>query len=293
MNMTNCGFIAILGAPNAGKSTLVNQIVGQKVAIVSPKVQTTRSRILGICMHNESQIVLVDTPGIFKPQKKLDHAMVQEAYDASAQADAQVLVIDVTRPQMQLIERLCNDHPKGIIIALNKIDIIAKEKLLSLAQKIHNMPNVKNIFMISALNADGVSDLTEYLTKQLPEGPWLFPEDQITNIPERSWAAEVTREQIFLQLHQELPYNIYVESENWEEFDNGSVKISQAIVLSKENHKGIVLGKRGQTLQQIGEKTRLELEKQLERRVHLKLFVKVEENWLEKSWALRAFGIGV
>ena len=291
--MTNCGFVAILGAPNAGKSTLVNQIVGQKVAIVSPKVQTTRSRILGICMHNDSQIVLVDTPGIFQAKKKLDHAMVQEAYDASAQADAQVLVIDVTRPQMQLVEQLCHDHPKGIIIAINKIDLIAKEKLLSLAQKIHNLPNVKNIFMISALNADGVADLTNYLVQQLPEGPWLFPEDQITNIPERSWAAEVTREQIFLQLHQELPYNIYVESENWEEFDNGSVKISQAIVLSKENHKGIVLGKRGQTLQQIGEKTRLELEKQLERRVHLKLFVKVEENWLEKSWALRAFGIGV
>jgi GTP-binding protein Era len=293
MNMSHCGFIAILGAPNAGKSTLVNQIVGQKVAIVSNKVQTTRSRILGIAIHNHNQIVLVDTPGIFQPKKKLDQAMVQEAYDASAQADAQVLVIDVTKPQMQLTERLCSEHPKGIIIALNKIDLIAKEKLLHLAQRINNLPNIKRIFMISALNADGVEDLTHYLSQQLPKGPWLFPEDQITNIPERSWAAEVTREQIFLQLHQELPYNIYVESESWEEFDNGSVKISQAIVLSKENHKGIVLGKRGYTLKAIGEKARLELEKQLERRVHLKLFVKIEENWLEKSWALRAFGIGV
>lgn len=291
--MTHCGFVAILGAPNAGKSTLVNQIVGQKVAIVSNKVQTTRSRILGIALHNHTQIVLVDTPGIFQAKKKLDQAMVQEAYDASAQADTHVLVIDVTRPQFPLAESLCSEHTKGIVIALNKIDLIAKEKLLHLTQRINNLKNIKRIFMISALNNDGVEDLTHYLAQQLPKGPWLFPEDQITNIPERSWAAEVTREQIFLQLHQELPYNIYVESESWEEFDNGSVKISQAIVLSKENHKGIVLGKKGYTLKTIGEKARLELEKQLERRVHLKLFVKVEENWLEKSWALKAFGIGI
>lgn len=203
--MTHCGFIAILGAPNAGKSTLVNQIVGQKVAIVSHKVQTTRSRILGIAIHNHCQIVLVDTPGIFQAKKKLDQAMVQEAYDASAQADAHVLVIDVTKPNFQLVEHLCTEHPKGIVIALNKIDLIAKEKLLHIAQRINNLQNIKNIFMISALNADGVEDLTNYLAQQLPEGPWLFPEDQITNIPERSWAAEVTREQIFLQLHQTWP----------------------------------------------------------------------------------------
>lgn len=290
--MTACGFIAIMGAPNAGKSTLVNQIVGQKVAIVSNKVQTTRSRILGIALHKEAQLVLIDTPGIFTAKKKLEQAMVQEAYDASAQADIHAVLVDVTVPNLQLIEELCSKHKRGVIIVLNKIDIVAKEKLLSIANKVNAMENVKQIFMVSALNADGVTDLISYLVEKLPKGPWLFPEEQITNIPERSWAAEITREQVFTQLHQELPYNIFVESENWEEFDNGSVKISQAIVVSKDNHKGIVLGKKGQMLKNIGEAARLELEKHLERRVHLKLFVKVEENWLERSWALRAFGIG-
>jgi GTP-binding protein Era len=290
--MTKCGFVAILGAPNAGKSTLVNQLVGQKVSIVSPKVQTTRSRIMGIAIKNDTQIILIDTPGIFDAKKHLDKAMVQEAYDASSEADANVLVVDVTYPNLPLAQKLCEKHKNGIIITLNKIDLIAKDKLLKIVTSFNEFPNVTKIFMISALHADGVDDLAKYLCSVLPNGPWLFPEDQITNIPARSWAAEVTREQIFLQLHQELPYNIFVESESWEEFDNGSVKINQAIVVSRDNHKGIVLGKRGQTLKNIGQAARAELEEQLERRVHLKLFVKVEEDWQERSWALRAFGIG-
>jgi GTPase len=291
--MTKCGFVAILGAPNAGKSTLVNQLVGQMVSIVSPKVQTTRSRIMGIALKEDVQIILLDTPGIFEAKKRLDKAMVQEAYDASSEADANVLVIDVTWPNLTLAQQLCEKHRKGIIIALNKIDLIAKEQLLKIATSVNTFANVTKIFMISALHADGVDDLAKHLCGILPASPWLFPEDQITNIPARSWAAEVTREQVFLQLHQELPYNIFVESESWEEFDNGSVKISQAIVVAKDNHKGIVLGKRGQTLKSIGQSARIELEGQLERRVHLKLFVKVEEDWQERSWALRAFGIGV
>jgi len=291
--METCGFIAILGAPNAGKSTLVNQLVGQKVSIVSPKVQTTRSRITGIAIKENTQLILVDTPGIFTPKKMLDHAMVKEAFDASADSDANILVIDVTRPNLQLAQQLCEQHKKGLIICLNKIDLIDKDNLLKLAQSINSFENVKDIFMISALNRDGVDDLLAHLCSIMPKSPWLYPEDQITNIPVRSWAAEVTREQIFLTLHQELPYSIFVESESWEEFDNGSVKISQAIVVSRDNHKGIVLGKGGQTLKKIGQAARCELETQLERKVHLKLFVKVEEDWQERSWALRAFGIGV
>ncbi len=291
--MTKCGFVAILGAPNAGKSTLVNQLVGQKVSIVSPKVQTTRSRIMGIALKDNVQIILLDTPGIFEAKKRLDKAMVQEAYDASSETDANVLVIDVTWPNLNLAQQLCEKHSKGIIVALNKIDLIAKDQLLKIATSINSFANVTKIFMISALHADGVDDLANHLCSIMPKGPWLFPEDQITNIPVRSWAAEVTREQVFLQLHQELPYNIFVESESWEEFDNGSVKISQAIVVAKDNHKGIVLGKRGQTLKKIGQAARVELEEQLEQRVHLKLFVKLEEDWQERSWALRAFGIGV
>ena len=276
-----------------GKSTLVNQLVGQKVSIVSPKVQTTRSRIMGIALKDDTQIILLDTPGIFEAKKWLDKAMVQEAYDASSEADVNVLVIDVMWPNLTLVQNLCEKHQKGIIIVLNKIDLVAKNQLLKIATSVNNFANVTKIFMISALHADGVDDLANHICTILPTSPWLFPEDQITNIPARSWAAEVTREQVFLQLHQELPYNIFVESESWEEFDNGSVKISQAIVVAKDNHKGIVLGKHGQTLKNIGQAARVELEGQLERRVHLKLFVKVEEDWQERSWALRAFGIGV
>lgn len=291
--MKKCGFIAILGAPNAGKSTLVNQLVGQKVSIVSPKVQTTRSRIMGIAIKEDCQLILVDTPGIFTPKKKLDHAMVKEAFDASSDSDANVLVVDVTKPNFQLIQQLCEQHKKGLIVCLNKVDLIEKDSLLKIATSIGAFKNIEVIFMISALHNDGIDDLAKHLCSIIPNGPWLYPEDQITNIPVRSWAAEVTREQIFLQLHQELPYSIFVESESWEEFENGSVKISQAIVVSRDNHKGIVLGKGGLTLKKIGQAARSELEAQLERRVHLKLFVKVEEDWQEKSWALRAFGIGV
>lgn len=291
--MSKCGFVAILGAPNVGKSTLVNQLVGQKVSIVSPKVQTTRSRIMGIAMKNDAQIILLDTPGIFDAKKRLDKAMVQEAHDASAEADLHILVIDLTHPNLKLAKQLCEKHKKGIIVVLNKIDLISKTQLLETATSINDFPNITKIFMVSALNSDGVDDLAKYLASLIPSAPWLFPEDQLSNIPARSWAAEVTREKVFLQLHQEVPYNIFVESESWEEFDNGSVKINQAIVVAKDNHKGIVLGKRGQTLKNIGQAARLELEEQLERRVHLKLFVKVEENWQEKAWATRAFGIGV
>lgn len=288
--MKKCGLIAILGAPNAGKSTLVNQLVGQKVSIVSPKVQTTRSRIMGIAIKENCQLILIDTPGIFEGKKKLDHAMVKEAFNASTEADVNVLVIDVTKPHLKLAEQIC-ERSNDLILCLNKIDLIQKESLLKLVSSLNALRNIKATFMISALHNDGVKDLATTLCREIPKGPWLFPEDQITDIPARSWATEVTREQIFLTLHQEIPYGIFVESESWEEFENGSVKISQAIVVSKNNHKGIVLGKGGQTLKKIGQAARHELESQLERHVHLKLFVKVEEDWQEKSWAIKAFGI--
>ncbi len=289
---TKCGFIAILGEPNAGKSTLINFMVGSKVSIVSPKVQTTRQRILGIALYEEAQLILVDTPGIFQPKKRLERAMVDVAWSASSEADLVVVVVDVQdknlNRSMSILDQL-KDRP--VILVLNKIDQIKKEKLLETAQSFQKYSNISDVFMISALTGSGVDGLVKKLKNQLPESPWLFPEDQITDLPQRLWASEITREQLYHQLHHELPYETMVETEAWEEFDNGSVKISQVIYVNRESQKSIVLGKGGRQIKSISTTARQEMMEQLERPVHLFLHVKVVENWLEKPALYRLMGL--
>lgn len=292
MTKTHCGFIAILGAPNAGKSTLVNQLVGTKVSIVSPKVQTTRQRILGITIHEDSQLILVDTPGIFTPRKRLEQAMVHAAWEASHDVDLLVLMVDVSQNNLQSCFTILNKlENRSVILVLNKIDKIKHPALLDIAAQFQNFKHVSHTFMVSALSGDGVSDLAHFLAKEVPAGPWLFPEDQLTDMPQKLWAAEITREQIFHQLHQELPYNIMVETEYWEEFDNGSVKINQVIYVAKDNQKAIVLGKGGRQIKDISSDARLEMSTLLNRTVHLFLHVKVVEDWMNKPAMYRLMGL--
>lgn len=283
--ITRCGYVAVLGLPNVGKSTLINQVVGCKVSIVSPKVQTTRDRILGIAMHKSSQIILIDTPGIFAPQRKLDKVMVDVAWNAGKESDINLLMVDVNNPNLTkvfaVIERLSPATP--VFLVFNKVDTIKREILLDLATKFQSFPVIKKVFMISALKKSGVKDLVDTISTTLPEGSWLYPEDQLTDLPQRIWASEITREQLYWQLQHELPYTAYVESETWEELEDGSVKIRQVIVASKDSQKGIILGKNGARIKNIGRKARLEMEKLLQRKVHLILFVKIEEDWVEKS----------
>ena len=290
-----CGFVTILGEPNAGKSTLVNQLVGQKVSIVTHKVQTTRNRIIGVAIQDNTQFVLVDTPGIFTPKKTLEKAMVTCAWESVADADVKLVLFDVTRKKTgqthDILKRLTESSSKApIFLVLNKIDLVDKQKLLSLAQEFSQYP-VAGTFMISALNRDGVDALLTNVSEHLPEGPWLYPEDDITDMPQRLWAAEITREQLMLQLHQELPYESMVETEAWEEFDNGSVKINQVVYLSRENHKAMVLGKSGQRIKEISKRAREELSRQLDRQVHLFLHVKVVKNWMEKPAYHKLMGL--
>ncbi len=283
--MTHFGFIAVLGAPNAGKSTLMNTLVGAKVSIVSPKVQTTRSLVRGIALHEEAQLVFVDTPGIFTPQKRLERAMVAAAWEGGANADVIMLVVDAARKKLSgdtkdIIERLAADEsavPK--ILVLNKVDKVRREDLLALAQELNDRLSFETTFMVSALKGDGTEDIMRWLAAKMPEGPWMFPEDEISDMPVRLLAAEITREKLYHRLHQELPYALTVETESWETFDNGSVKINQVIYAAREAHKGIILGKGGQQIKAVGEMARKELEDILETRVHLKLFVKIRENW--------------
>ncbi len=293
MNNQHFGFITIIGPANAGKSTLVNQLVGQKVSIISPKAQTTRCRLLAIGVFENTQLAFIDTPGIFKPRKQLDHALVNEAYESIQGVDATYIVIDVKKPQWKTLEGMAKAVPQKIDLVLNKIDLVAKEELLPIIERLQTLFTINNVFMISALKAEGVDQLLQNMKGMAKPGGWLYPEDEITNIPMYFWAAEITREQVFLQLEQELPYEIYVEPEKWEEFSNGSVKINQAIVVSRENYKSMVVGKKGQRIGSIGEKARKEMEHLLQRRVHLKLFVKVEERWQEKAGSLKALGIGI
>ena len=290
-----CGFVSIIGAPNAGKSTLINRLVGTKVSIVSPKVQTTRARVMGIVNVGAAQIVFVDTPGIFAPKKRLEKAMVSVAWAGTADADIILLIADVTRGRISLDAQAIIDklkkHEKKALLVMNKIDLVAKEKLLALAQEMDATGIFTDIYMISALKGDGIDRLLEDIGGRLPEGPWMFDKDQVTDMPMRLLAAEITREKIFLQLGDELPYSSTVETESWEEFDNGSVKISQIIYILRETQKAIVLGKGGARIKKIGEASRLELEQILERRVHLSLFVKVREKWTDdperyKDWGL-------
>lgn len=273
-----CGFVAILGAPNAGKSTLVNSLVGTKVSIVTHKVQTTRQRILGIFIEGKTQIILMDTPGIFQPKKALERHMVDTAWQASREADLHCVTYDVTKKQSpeefhQTIKIL--ENFTKVILILNKIDRVKKETLFSFLTFFQSYPQIDKIFMISALSGDGLQDLKDYLQKSLPPGPWLFSEDQLSDLPQRFWASEITREQLFLQLHEELPYETFVETEAWEHFDNGSIKISQVIYVTKEGQKAIILGAKGKKIKSISQKTRQELSRYLGYPVHLFLYVKV------------------
>ncbi len=289
-----CGFISIMGLPNAGKSTMLNTIIGAKVSIVSHKVQTTRSRVLGILIHGKAQLIFVDTPGVFTPRKTLEKAMVRAALDSMADADIVLHIVDASaRGAAEKNFDLCHKMPedKDCILLLNKIDQVKKDTLLSLTTQLHSQCNYKATFMISALKNDGLTPLLTYLENALPEGPWLFPEEQMTDMPMRMLAAEITREKIFERLHQELPYEIFIETQGWEQFDNGSVKIDQVIYVERDSQKGIVLGKGGLTIKDIGQKVRKDLEEILECPVHIKLFVKVQPNWTERSENYRMIGL--
>ena len=291
---TRCGYAAILGAPNAGKSTLLNRMVGAKVSIVSPKVQTTRTKVLGIQVTSGTQIIYVDTPGIFRPKRRLDRAMVSAAWTGAADADLVVLMVDAEAgldDGVRAIVAELKKQNRRALLALNKIDALKRDKLLALAQALDAEGIFDRVFMISALTGDGVADLEQHLVTHMPEGPWLFPEDQLSDIPQRLLAAEVTREQIFLQLHDELPYEATVETETWEEFKDGSAKIRQVIFVQRDSQKAIVLGKGGQRIKRISERARAELETMFERRIHLFLFVKVRENWLEDRERFQAIGL--
>ena len=292
---SRCGFVAVLGAPNAGKSTLVNRAVGQKVSIVSPKVQTTRSRVLGIVNQGATQIVLVDTPGIFAPRRRLDRAMVAAAWGGAADADAIVLIVDAARKSIDdetrgIIAGL-KQQKRQVILALNKIDIVKREKLLALTAELNAEGIFTDIFMISAETGDGVDDLLQTLAQRMPEGPHHYPDDQVTDVPMRSLASEITREQLFRQLQQELPYALTVETDSWEEFDDGSAKIQQTIFVARDSQKGIVVGKGGDRIRQVREAAQRELQALMDRKVHLFLFVKVRENWAEDPEHFRNIGL--
>ncbi|HET8613722.1 MAG TPA: GTPase Era [Sphingomonas sp.] len=289
-----CGLVAVVGAPNAGKSTLVNALVGQKVAIVSPKAQTTRARLMGIAIEGESQMLLVDTPGIFDPRRRLDRAMVAAAWEGAEGADLMALVVDaktgLTRRVEPLIERVAA-RPERRIVVLNKVDVTAKESLLALARNLHDRLNPQAVMMISATTGDGVADLKRWLADQMPEGPWHFPEDQVSDATDRMLAAEVTREQLYLQLHAELPYACAVETEKYEERADGSVAIHQQILVARDSQKAIVLGARGSRLKEIGSRARTELAPLLGRKVHLFLHVKVKPDWEEDRGLYREIGL--
>jgi len=274
-------FVAVLGAPNVGKSTLINRLVGTKVSIVSPKVQTTRARVLGITIADTAQIVFIDTPGVFEPKRRLDRAMVAAAWTGAADADRICLLVDaakgIDRDTSAIVKRLAKQGKRADLV-LNKIDRVKKTVLLDLADRLNQDGLFDDIFMISAERGDGVDDLMAHLAGAATEGPWMFPEDQISDMPERLLAAEITREKLYLQLRQELPYSATVETEAWTEMDDGSARIEQVIYVQRDTQKAIVLGKKGARIKSIGADARLELEELLDRRVHLFLFVKVRSN---------------
>ena len=289
-----CGLVAVVGAPNAGKSTLVNALVGQKVAIVSPKAQTTRVRLMGIAIHEQSQILLVDTPGIFDPRRRLDRAMVAAAWGGTEAADLIALVIDaktgLTKRIAPLVETLAKRSEPKIVI-LNKVDVTPKEKLLATAQALQEQLAPEDILFVSASTEDGVPELKRLLANRVPEGPWHFPEDQVSDATDRMLAAEVTREQLYLQLHAELPYACAVETEKYEERRDGSVAIHQQILIARDSQKAIVLGARGARLKEIGSRARAELAPLLGRKVHLFLHVKVKPDWEEDRSLYREIGL--
>lgn len=293
---TRCGFIALVGAPNAGKSTLLNALTGVKVSIVSPKVQTTRARVLGITIEGTAQLVFVDTPGVFQPKRRLDRAMVAAAWQGADESDRVAVLFDASRRKgidedtKRIVDRLKQEGRRALLV-LNKIDLIPRDRLLGLAAEFSAEGIFDEIFMVSALTGDGLDRLRRYLADWAPEGPWHYPDDHITDMPMRLLAAEITREKLFLQLHQELPYATTVETEVWEQFDDGSVKISQVIFVRKDSQKAIVLGKGGTRIRAIGEAARRELEEFMEQRIHLKLFVKVREDWEEDPERYAPWGL--
>ena len=295
---TRCGFVAIIGAPNVGKSTLLNALVGSKVAIVTPKVQTTRSRIVGIALVGPAQIVFVDTPGIFVPRKRLDRAMVQAAWSGADGADQVLLLIDAARARGGVLDANSTaiiagleERGQGAILVLNKVDKARHADLLKLADSLAKEGIFGRVFMISALTGDGVSDLAAHLAGLVPDGPWLYPEDQVAEVPLRQLAAEITREKLFLALHQELPYALTVETEKWEERRDGSVRIEQVIFVQRDSQKAIVLGKGGRQVKEIGSASRAELTDLLDRKVHLFLFVKVRAGWTDDPERYREMGL--
>jgi GTP-binding protein Era len=292
--VTRCGFVAVLGVPNAGKSTLTNALVGAKVAIVTPKVQTTRTRILGIVVEGDAQLIFVDTPGIFAPRRRLDRAMVAAAWAGAADADAVALVIDakagLDEATHAIVDGLAKAGRKAICV-LNKIDLVPRPRLLELAAEANATGIFSDTFMLSALTGDGVADLRAHLARAVPEGPFLYPADQLSDINDRLMAAEITREKLFLQLRQELPYALTVETERWQELDDGSVRIEQLVYVRRDSQKAIVIGKGGQRLRAIGQAAREELKEILGREVHLFIYVKVREDWEDDPERYSAIGL--
>ncbi|WP_420410041.1 GTPase Era [Hoeflea sp.] len=291
---TRSGFVALIGAPNAGKSTLVNQLVGAKVSIVSHKVQTTRAIVRGIAIHDKTQIVFIDTPGIFAPKRRLDRAMVSTAWGGAKDGDLVLVLIDAERGIKGDAEALLDslgERQGKLILVLNKVDRVKRDTLLALTAAIHEKVRFDETFMISALTGSGCSDLMDYLARTLPEGPWYYPEDQISDLPMRQLAAEITREKLYLRLHQELPYASHVETERWEEKKDGSVRIEQVIYVERDSQKKIVLGHKGETIKAIGQAARKEISEILDQNVHLFLFVKVRENWGNDPERYREIGL--
>ncbi|MGB0682877.1 MAG: GTPase Era [Magnetovibrionaceae bacterium] len=292
------GVVSLIGAPNAGKSTLLNRIIGTKVSIVSPKVQTTRSRVLGIWLEGAVQIAFVDTPGIFAPRRRLDRSMVRAAWDGAGEADRVLVLVDarqgISQDVTRIIETLAKrQHPKAMKpgLILNKVDLVQKDKLLELAAQLGVGDLFGDVFMVSALTGDGVGDLLENLAASTPPGPWHYPEDQISDMPQRLLASEITREKLYLQLQQELPYRATVETEAWTEQKDGSARIEQVIYVERDSQKAIVLGKGGKRIKALGGAARKELEELLERRIHLFLFVKVRDGWENDPERYREMGL--
>jgi GTPase len=292
--VTRCGFVAVIGAPNSGKSTLTNALVGVKVSIVTHKAQTTRGPVRGIVLDGGSQITLVDTPGIFQPKRRLDRAMFASAWDRAGDADLVALVIDAKRGLDKSLEPLLKHLPevrRPIIAILNKVDEVSKPELLRLATDVSAIRSFDRIFMLSALTGDGVVDLKAYLARAVPEGPWLYPADQLTDVSLRQAAAEITREKLFLRLHDEIPYSLTVETTDWKELKDGSVRIEQTIYVERESQRKIVLGAKGATIKEISVEAREEIGAIVEAPAHLFLFVKVRERWGEDPERYREMGL--
>lgn len=302
---TKCGFVALIGAPNAGKSTLLNRLVGAKVAIVTHKVQTTRSRLRGVALHGSAQIVFVDTPGIFVPRRRLDEAMVNAAWGGAEDADIVAVIVDVTgyeptnvkpasrrsREDTDRILEGLKEAGRDAVLILNKIDLVKNETLLAIAQELNDQFSFSQTFMVSAEKGDGIGDLLDYFSAHLPDGPWLYPQDQVADVSMRVLAAEITREKLILRLHDELPYATTVETEKWKQLKDGSVRIEQVIYVERDSQKAIVLGKGGRTVKEIGTLARSDIQESVGSKVHLFLFVKVREKWGEDPERYREIGL--